>query len=209
VFYSFRLAKQSIVYADSFGASWNTVIYFTSSCTSATVPLGNPQACSDDACGTGQSQAMALLPAGKHYLVIAGAGGQKGSATIHFEQAVVGKGGATQLPPGTHKLTGMLTGTGALFKCEAAGNDYSYYWASCFGFPGGRLDAGTCENTKFDSLMTVHTPRTGSTICADDGCGLQSKIEMNLPAGAGLNIINVDSSSPIHTGPYTLTVTRP
>jgi hypothetical protein len=208
VFFSFTLDKRSVVYADTFGASWNTVVYFTGSCAGEALP-DNTAACSDDACGLPQSQAMAVLAPGKYILGVSGPAGQAGITTVHFEHAPVGRGPATLLANDATMVTGMLTGTGSLFECDAAGADNSYYWASCQGAAGGAFKAATCDGTMFDSVLALNIPRTAAAICADDGCKFQSLLTTVLPAGAGLHVLTVDSSSPVNSGPYTLTVERP
>jgi hypothetical protein len=207
-FFSFTLDKRSVVYADTFGASWNTVVYFTATCAGEAL-AENTAACSDDACGTPQSQAMAVLAPGKYILGVSGPAGQAGTATVHFEHAPVGRGPATLLASGTAMVTGMLTGTGSLFECDAAGADNSYYWATCQGAAGGAFKAATCDATTFDTVLSLNIPRTAASICADDGCKFQSLLTTVLPAGAGLHVLTVDGSTPVNNGPYTLTVERP
>jgi hypothetical protein len=121
----------------------------------------------------------------------------------------VGRGTATLLAAGATMVNGMLTGTGSLFECDAAGADNSYYWASCPGSTGGAFKAGTCDGATYDTVLSLQIPRTNAVICADDGCKFQSLLNAVLPQGPGLHVLNVDSSSPIHAGPYVLTVNRP
>jgi hypothetical protein len=207
-FFSFTLDKRSVVYADTFGASWNTVVYFAASCAGEAL-ADNSDACNDDACGTPQSQATAVLAPGKYILGVTGPAGQSGAATVHFEHAPVGRGPATLLAAGTTTVMGMLSGTGSLFQCDAAGADNSYYWAGCPGAAGGAFMAGTCDGAAFDTVLSLNVPRTNAAICADDGCKFQSLLTTALPPGAGLNVLTVDSSTPVNAGPYTLTVSRP
>ena len=210
VFFSFNLASREAVYANTFGSGWNTMVFFAKSCTGAPVAnLGGPTACSDDACGTMQSQAVAILEAGRYYLVISGAAGQTGAGTVHFEHAPIGSGTTAVLPPGTNTLTGTTTGSGNLEFCEAGAADNSYWWSTCPSFAGGAFTAATCGGTRFDSVMSLQIPRIPLSRCNDDACGFQSRVSGDIPAGAGLQIVSVDGSTGRQAGAYSMTVTRP
>jgi hypothetical protein len=208
---SFMLAQRELVYADTFGASWNTILSFSSDC-SATVPApeGGTVPCNNDACGTMQSQAMAVLGYGRHYLVISGVSGAIGSATIHFQHAPVGNQLAF-MTAGTGSKMGTTSGMGAIHVCEASGPDSSYWWNSCPTYPGGAFSATTCNQAMFDTILSLHVPRTDLISCADDdpSCGNQSTLTNTVPAGAGINVLTVDSSTASNAGAYTITYTRP
>jgi hypothetical protein len=111
VFFKFTLTRREMVYADTFGASGNTTLFFASSCTAARTASTTPgdAVCSTGACGTGQSQVVALLDPGTHYLVLAG----QGAATIHFQHVQVG-GGTEHLAQGSSAPTGTTTRDGCL-----------------------------------------------------------------------------------------------
>jgi hypothetical protein len=210
VFFSFNIATREAVYADTFGSTWNTMVFFAKSCTGAPVAnLGGPTACSDDACGTMQSQAVAILEPGRYLLVISGAAGQSGDATVHFEHAPLGSGPTAVLPPGTNTLTGTTTGSGNLEFCEAGAADNSYWWTTCPSSAGGAFTAATCGGTHFDSVMSLQIPRIPLARCNDDACGFQSRVVGDIPAGAGLQVVSVDGSTGRQAGPYSMTVTRP
>src|SRR6185369_17111917 len=89
IFFAFTLTERELVYADTFGSSGNTVLGFVDGCGAPDGGVAAPPACADDACGGGQSQIVALLPLGKHYLVVSG---EPGDVTIHLEHAPVGAG---------------------------------------------------------------------------------------------------------------------
>jgi hypothetical protein len=211
VVFTFILTQREIVYADTFGASWNTVLYFSNSCGITTPPSDPGTAlCSDDACGTSQSQAVAVMGYGRHYLVVSGAQGASGSATVHFEHMQVGNS-LTQLPAGSGMVAGNTTGTGIVSQCEAAGPENSYWWKSCPDYAGGAFTATTCHLSTFDTILSVQIPRAGGTSCADDdpACGVQSTVGATVPPGAGLHALTIDGSTPTNAGNYSIMYTRP
>jgi hypothetical protein len=207
VFFKFTLTRRELVYADTFGASANTALFFASSCSAARTESTTPgdAVCSSDACGTGQSQVTALLDPGTHYLVLAG----QGAATIHFQHAEVGTGSVAHLAQGSSAPTGTTSGFGGLYACEAGGAENSYWWQTCPGDPGGTFQGSTCTGTDFDTILSLQLPGTEAVMCDDDTCSFQSTVSANIPAGAGLFVIAVDGFSQTKHGNYTLSVSRP
>ena len=210
---SFNLMQTELVYADTFGASWDTVLAFADSCdgTFSTLPVTGANACSDNACGTSQSQAVALLGYGQHFLYVGGVSGTRGVATVHFRHAPVGNGPLVMLPPGTGSTQGTTQGRGAVNMCQASGADNSYWWQSCPSYPGGAMTASTCSGTSFDTVLSLQIPGSGVSSCADDdpSCGVQSKMSATIPAGAGIYVLTVDGTAGRDAGNYTLAFTRP
>jgi hypothetical protein len=210
IYFSFTLLRKSLVYADTFGSSMNTVVHFTSSCMGTPLPPGaGMQTCSDDACGTPQSQAAAILPIGTHYLVVSGPAGASGEVLVNFERALVGHQQQLPLAQGPSTLNGITDGSGNVLQCQAAGPENSYWWTTCPSFPGGPLMSSTCTGTAFDTVLTLQTPRNGAVSCGDDNCNVQSILNATLPAGAGANVLSVGGTTLQNKGPYTLTVNRP
>jgi hypothetical protein len=210
VFFSFTLTERSLVYADTFGAAFDTILAFTDACgdSDGGVLAGTEPSCVDDACGTKASQVVAVLPVGKHYLVLSGRG-EGGDVTLHFEHAPVGTGQVAALGLGASVASGTTSGDGRLSLCEAGGPEDSYWWTSCQGFTGGPFTASTCSNTMYDSMLALQIPRTGALVCNDDACMLQAAITTSLPPGAGLHVLTVDGFTPRHHGAYSLSTTRP
>jgi hypothetical protein len=204
VFFSFSLAQRELVYADTFGGSFDTVLAFLDSCGGAPAP----SSCGDDACGTKQSQAVAVLEVGRHYLVVSGLGGG-GDVAIHVEHAPVGAGPVATLAAGSATATGTTTGTGTLGLCEAGGPENAYWWTSCPSFVGGPFSASTCVGTAYDTLLSLQLPRADMVLCNDDACNYQSLLNATLPPGAGLHVLAVDGFSVRKLGAYTLTTVRP
>jgi hypothetical protein len=210
VFFTFTLTRRELVYADTFGSSGATALYFASSCQVARTASTTPgdAVCSTGACSTSQPQVVALLDPGTHYLVYAG----QGAATIHFRHAEVGSGSVTLLPSGSSTATGTTssTGFGSLYACDAGGAENSYWWTTCAGDAGGAFSGSTCGGvTNFDTMLSLQMPGTESTMCDDDTCMMQSVVTANIPAGGGLYVISVDGFSTARHGDYTLTTSRP
>ena len=208
---SFYLDRSEMVYADTFGASWDTILALSPTC-----PLTDPKpvdgmvACSDDACDSSQSQVFAILPNGMHYLVVSGGNDQSGPVTVHFQHAPVGSGALLALPPGASSVTGTTKGSGTLAVCEASGPEDCYWWASCPDYAGGAFTASTCAGTTFDSVLSLQVPRTDNTSCANgDTCGQQELMNATIPPGAGIHVLAVDGDVRLSAGDYTLNCTRP
>ena len=209
VFFTFTLNERELVYADTFGATWDTSLFFASSCsTPLTVSTTTGDSiCNDDACGTSQSQIMAVLNAGKYYLVVSGKG--SGTATVHLEHAPVGRGPLAQLAQGVSTQTGTTTGLGAMFHCMGAGAENSYWWATCPSGTGGTFTASACGGVTWDSVLYIQIPRSNSEVCNDDACGVQSVIGATIPAGAGMQVFTVDGATGGSRGAYSIAISRP
>lgn len=208
VFFKFTLTRREMVYADTFGASGSTALFFASSCTVARTTSTTPgdALCSAGACSTSQSQIAALLDPGTHYIVLAA----QGAATIHFQHVEVGSGTVEYLAPGSSAPTGTtMNGSGTLYACDAGGSENAYWWKTCPTDTGGAFTASTCTGTNFDTILSLQLPGTEATFCDDDTCSVQSTVGANIPGGAGLNLIAVDGFSQSKFGNYTLTVSRP
>jgi hypothetical protein len=203
-----------LVYADTFGASWDTILFFSETCPpdgSAGAYTSGFDGCSDDACGTSQSQAMALLGYGTHYLILSGAHGETGQAIIHFDRTVVGNGVLLPMPPGSGSVDGVTSGQGLSDLCEAGGPEDTYWWTTCPDFPGGEFFASTCGETLYDTVLALQIPRARAVVCNDDDnlCGRQSSVSMAVPPGSGLQSLLVDGHVGKAAGPYSLAYTRP
>lgn len=206
VFFKFTLTRRELVYADTFGATAGTTLFFASSCTTARTgsTTASDAVCSTGACGTTQSQVVALLDPGTHYLVLAGA-----AATIHFQHAEVGSGTVAHLAQGSSAPTGTTSGFGSLYACDGGGAENSYWWQTCPSDTGGVFTGSTCTGTNFDTILSLQMPGSDSVLCDDDTCSFQSTVGANIPAGAGLFVIAVDGFSQAKHGDYTLSISRP
>ena len=210
--FSFVLYQREMVYADTFGTTWNTVISFSDACDSAVLPSDDGlAACNDDACATSQSQAYALLGYGRHYLIVSGVNDESGDVVLHFEHAQIGSGPLATLPQELNSVQGITRGTGTMSSCEASGPENTYWWLGCPDYAGGAFHASTCGGTVFDTVLSLQIPRSQALSCNDDdpSCGQQSTIDTTVPPGAGINVLTVDGLAPSSSGSYTLDYTRP
>jgi hypothetical protein len=213
---TFSPLKQELVYADTFGANWNTILHISKSCPpgpTITNPTVGLDACSDDACNTSQSQAAALLPNYRYYLYLSGANGESGDVTLHFQHAPVGDGPSSPLAAGTGSISGItsIDDGNPPDVCEASGSSNSFWWVTCPDYLGGALTASTCTGTTFATYLMLQGPRTALVSCVDDtdSCGRQSLMNATIPPGAGLNVLSIAGGDPNAFGAYVLTYTRP
>lgn len=218
VVFWFPVVGRELIYADTFGSGWNTVLSLSPACPIKPMNGTPPEGmvfCNDDACGGQQSQIVAVLTSGMYYLVISGANGESGEGTLHFQHAEVGNGPLVMVPAGAATYEGV-TGTepiGSVDQCESPAPDNSYWWLTCPDYAGGALTATTCEGSSFDTVLNLQVPRTGLSTCNDDdeSCGVKSRstLKATVPAGAGINVVTVDGSIRASSGAYRLALTRP
>ena len=212
---SFTVLQNELVYADTFGATWNTLLFFTNACPidpgSGDIPGAGAAVCNDDACHTTQSQAFALLRTGIYYLILSGASDESGDVTLHFQHAPMGNGPVAGLAAGIGSIEGITNGAGPTDVCEAPGPSSSYWWLTCPDYLGGAFSASTCTGTTFDTVLSLQIPRSDLVSCVDDTdpCGTRSSMDATIPPGAGLNVVTVGGGTPSASGTYLLTYTRP
>ena len=210
VFYQFTLPAEEVVYWDTFGSSFDTVVrVFAGACNS----LGALKACTDDACSTQRSQGALDLLAGTYCLVVDqySAAATTGSVSLKFV-----RGGRTGI--GFSAASGTLTGTTTgknnhtVAGCEAnsAQPDVGYFFLTCPGITY-TVSANTCSGTAFDSILYLRrgSAQTGDVACSDDvtGCGngLQARITGATVSGANLNWLIVDGFGQTGNGNYSIT----
>jgi hypothetical protein len=219
VFYRITVPGPSseLVYADTVGTAFDTVLYFARDCGAALASSTNAGdiVCNDDLGGAGcasslQSQVVALLAPGTWYLMVAGFNGQVGSFNLRVQHLTVGSGGVAVLPVGATTQSGSTAGSGtASGACGgASAGESTWWWRTCPEFGGGAFSATTCGRASWDTLLYVRSGGGAGDACNDDACGLQSTINGSIPAGAGLHTFTVDGYS-TNTGTFSVAVTRP
>lgn len=209
-FYQFTLPAEEVVYFDSFGSDFDSVIrVYAGACTA----LGTLEACADDACHQTRSQGAVDLPAGQYCLVVDQFADTTtaGAAKLTFR-----RGGR----PGTviDAATGSLTGTNATgainrstASCEANSPqpDVGYAFLACPGTT--TVDVNLCTGTTYDAVLYVRqgAATSADVACGDDECSLQPKIVGAAVAGPNLGWFIVDGwgSGASGKGSYTLTYT--
>jgi hypothetical protein len=201
-----------LVYADTFGATWKTALFFSDSCAAAKPPKDNGlPVCSAGACATEQSQAAAVFGYGRHYLIVSGVDGEGGDVTVHLQFATVGTGPLANLPVGAGSLAGTASGIDTSSTCEASGPKNSYWWLTCPDDVGGAFSASTCNGANYDTVLSLQIPAKGAVVCNDDdpACGMQSTVGSTISAGAGVNVLTVAAALSSHYGDYSVTYSRP
>ncbi len=213
IVFKVRSDGDELVYADTFGTTWNTALFFSKTCPLPGLPPGEgTAACNDDACGTSQSQAFAILPYGYHYLIVSGVNGESGPLKLRYERAPLGNGVPAILLPGDSAVVGATSGTDTTRTCEMTGPKNSYWWVTCPTDLGGPFIASTCFGAEWDAALILQVPRLeDSPSCADDdqSCGVQATLAATIPPGAGLAVLTVTGNLMRSYGPYTLTYSRP
>ena len=209
VFYQLTLSAAEVVYLDTFGSSFDTVIRIhAGSCAS----IGALQACSDDACGQQRTQVARQLAAGTYCVVV-----DQFKAAITTGSLVlnVKRGGRTGSQiAGSGSVSGTTTGKQHLSVASCEANtmqpDVGYFFLSCPSVTT-TVSANTCTGTAFDAVvyMRAGAATAADVACSDDvsGCGngLQPRITGAAVSGANLNWIIVDGFGQTGNGSYTLT----
>jgi len=208
VYYRFTLTRREVVYVDTFGTGFDTELAFAPA--SGTGVIAGT--CTDDSCGTTQSQLSRVLDAGSYYLVVSGFGSNSGAFTLHFQHLPVGSGavtGITSLAAGTQTFPGTTTGTGVITESctTAAGPETTYWFATCPAFAATQFNATTCGAATWDTVLEQRSAARAANVCNDDACGVQSTITGTIPSGAGLHTLYVDGYGAASAGAYTLSLT--
>jgi hypothetical protein len=194
VFYKFTLSQAEVVYADTFGSDFDSVIrIYAGSCTS----VGALQTCGDDACTSVQSQAAIQLAPGAYCLVVDQFKDAtiKGSSILTFVRG--GRTGAV-IPTVTGSQTATTVGrnnvqTSTGCQANVSGPDAAYYFTTC---PAANLtvSADVCTATSFDTIISMRRGNARATedACSDDSCGLLSNLPDVAVTGSGLHWFIVD-----------------
>jgi len=209
--------EAEIAYADTFGTAWNTALFFSDTCDKPKPPAGDGMVtCNDDACGTLQSQAIASLAYGSHYLIVSGVGGDSGDVVMHFQRAPIGNGPLVELPQGQGTVSGTVAGIDTSSTCDFSGPKNSYWWVTCLADLGGSMHASTCGGADWDTAIILQIPGQDSLSCQDDdpSCGIQSTVDATISPGAGMSVLTVSGTTMIKIGDptiynYILTYNRP
>jgi hypothetical protein len=209
VFYQLTLSAEDVVYFDTFGSSFDTVLrLYAGACTS----LGAVQTCADDACAGQRTQFARDLAPGTYCLV---ADQFSSTATTGSLVLNVKRGGrtGTQLS-GSGSVAGSTTGKPALSIASCESNtpqpEAAYFFLTCPSVTT-TVSANTCSGTAFDAVVYIKAgaATAADVACSDDvsGCGngLQPKITGATLSGANVNWIIVDGFGQTGNGAYTLT----
>jgi hypothetical protein len=174
LFYKVVLAAPEVVYVDTFGSSFGTIVrvFPGKACTDLVIA----PACNRNACGGAQSQIAGTLPAGTSCVVIdQHAADTSGMLTMH-----VTRGGRDGSPLGPNMQTYTSTsctgkdnsspGNACAGNDTATSEDAGYYFMVC---PSQTLtlDASTCVDatvTSFDTVMYVRRVGNANNLACND-----------------------------------------
>ncbi|HVV85545.1 MAG TPA: MopE-related protein [Kofleriaceae bacterium] len=208
VFYRFTLPAAEVVYFDTFGSSFDSVVrIFPGACTD------NPgaQTCFDDQCSGRQTQGALQLAAGNYCLVVDQYSSAQTTGSLVLTFARTGRTGtAIAAASGTQSGT-SCSGTNAMTgSCQPVSTapDAGYYFLTCPSTTK-TVAASTCSGTAHDSVVYLRKAGSGNDLaCNDDttGCGngLQSSFTGGSAVGPGLFWLVVDGYQ-AECGPFTLT----
>jgi hypothetical protein len=134
--FRFTLAQREVVYADTFGTGFPTVLGLGVDAASFRW-VGQPQSCgSGTHCAASGVRVVATLSAGSYFVAVSSASlSETGSGTLHLQHLPVGNGAVAPLevPPTAGcfqgSLSGSTSGTGSMSACaDASGPEASYWW---------------------------------------------------------------------------------
>ena len=182
VFYRFTLPATEVVYFETFGANFDSVVRIYAGACTAT---GARQACADDSCASTQTQGAVQLAAGSYCLIVDQFSSFQtlGASVLTF---VRGGRTGTAITPVTGSVTGNTTSlanqSGATScQANASGPDQGYYFMTCPAV-SRVISADTCTGTTYDSIVSLRKGNTSTAdvACADD-TGCTGALQSNLP----------------------------
>jgi hypothetical protein len=228
VFYRLDVLRREVVYADTMGSSFDTVIALvTAAGVEATTVNG--AACNDDgpcASTPGASQLIAVLEPGTYYLAVSGQLARSGPFVLHVQRLPGGSVANRPMPPGSSVLNGSIGGPGNTSPTCAttsglAGED-AWYFARCptSGAVSYHAYASQyCGGTYFAGMMSYfRSALTSADTCqvfANCAAGSsETRYIVNgtytVPAGSGeLFVLYVDSSTTFGGGTYAVVSSFP
>ena len=192
LYYTVAVTQRAVFYVDTFGSAFDTVLNVSSD-------GYNSYFCSDDACGTLQSQIAPGSPfvvnPGTYYIAVGGYGGSCGSFTLRV-QAVPASNTVVQVPRGASQVAYYSTvgqANQVNLGCNASGGDIAFTWTLCPGLGGGTFAANTCSaNTTYDTVAEYFDGTSGAASCNDDSCGLRSSLSVGVNPGPGIRAFYED-----------------
>jgi hypothetical protein len=211
IYYSIDLTAPRVYYFDTLGSSFDTVIrVFPRSCVNVGTGA-NARACQEDSCGGTQSQVAASLPAGQSCVVIDQDSAAETAGEVML-RVIAGSRDGLPLPAGMQTLTGDTSGASNVMdpvdvNCDEPGSngrDVAYFFTQC---PGTTrlLDAETCTNTAWDTVLYVRNGNTNQIACNDDACGaLQTRVSNVSIANGVFFWLVLDAYDATHFGAYQL-----
>ncbi len=192
VFYRFTVSRRTLVFAHTFGSSFETRVGWLANC--ATTPT-----CTSGQCGTRQSATVRMFEPGTYELVVDGAGGEHGDFLLSIQQLQIASASLFAVAPGddlSARSISFPTATDTMGSCDVS-PDVELLWVTCPGFLGATSTFSTCRvgAANFDAVLSLHHSNAASTPCAARTCALQASITGLIPPGAGLHALLVDGAA--------------
>jgi hypothetical protein len=230
VYYRIDVGAPIILYADTFGTTFDTVLYVADAMGRYLSPPAGTSfvACNDDSCSGNQSQLYMPLNSGRYWL---GVGAYTSVAvstgTLHVQQFVTGSAGFSPSPlvAGTATVTapamsGMgnisVATTGTDPGCSPGANpEFMTWFNACPTYAGGSFSATTCGLTGADTYLVQVSPARGATAIVRNNNGCSSpqatlaSAGITIPSGAGFHALYLDTCGTTSTTGYSASVTRP
>jgi hypothetical protein len=212
LFFRVTLTAPQVYYFDTLDSAYDTVIrVYAKSCAAVGTGAG-AAACSDDACGGGKSQVAAALPTGESCIVVDQRDGAQTGGALKL-RVMKGNRNGKPLARGAQTSTGdTCTATNASEpnsqNCQGVdpgGKDHAYFFTAC---PGEtlRLDADTCPEPGWDTVLYVRRVTGEQLVCNDDDdtCGLGSRLTGSTLSGSSLYFLFIDGFDDVECGMYSL-----
>jgi hypothetical protein len=215
VFYKVSTPKAVVLYVDTFGSDFDTVVrVFPGACVAGVFAPGT--VCHNDQCGTPQTQFVGGIATGDNCIVVAEKTPATTPAHLMMHVEVAGWNGQA-LPVGVNQVSNGTTAASnddTVGSCAGGtgGRDRAYYFAGCPGVTL-TLDATTCSAaTAYDTVLYVLGPGTTELACNDDdaACSVMptaSRLSAVHAVGAHLFWVVIDGTLSTDNGAYSLTTT--
>jgi Trypsin len=222
VYYRLNITRSMLLYVDSFGSTFDTVLFLTKD------PAGNAQdtgfICNDDTCGGRASQITQRLVPGTYFLGVSGYSGASGAYTLNVQH--VPASGTLQSIPSIEPNSGVPTQFSTLLGgttdptldtvdsvcASTGGQDWTFFFTTCPSFDRSALHAAFTASTGWDTVLTEHDGNASRvertlprTTCSDDVLGYrQSDLSVVPTPGAGVHTLLVDGYNAFAHGPFSL-----
>ena len=191
VWYTFVLAQRSLVWLDTLGSAFDTVLDVRS----GACP-GVSRACNDDSCSPTQSAWFGFLEPNEYRVVVSGWNAAAGAFNLRFQTIPIPGGDPVQIAAnGNYDGNTGAAGNHHTGSCGGgSAPDITYFTALC---APKMPDASTCvRETTFDTVIYWLGPDGSELACNDDavaGCAeLGRSVLLDTSLGVGLSLLVVD-----------------
>jgi hypothetical protein len=196
VFYSITVAVRSLIYADTFGTTYDTTLSLRAACGSATT------SCEDDDCGVLQDQLVAVVAPGTYHLAVhARRTTGTGPFRLRWQSFPVPTNGTPTRITANGTIMGTTAGTASSYtSCDGTGVENFHFLTLCTGMR--TITASTCAST-WDTVVSIVDGAVRD--CDDDTCATRSTASAAV-SGPGALAVIVDSFGCCTTNAYSLEI---